>query len=245
MGCMAIRCAISAYLSLFQRKINGTIHPRSHCNCNLDSPIERLPFGDDKRPRRQNGTVVGTYPFRKQYDATKRHRAVAPFGGSSPNDYWHVNGSITVSGFVIGQVTRMAAFPATNGVLQHEWIQMSGWTRTREDASVPDDLWRTLVADRGPDGTPAPLWYCSACQYWVDFSQLKDIDLAMVRNNTHPPAAMEAYQKSPIGYMGKDHVYNYWTLRQTTSWSGTQRHRKGRPYMYSLWLYCPGNLATR
>lgn len=40
---------------------------------------------------------------------------------------------------------------------------MGGWTYDSVPERVPDSLWRTLVADRGPHGISPPSWYYRAC----------------------------------------------------------------------------------
>ena len=40
---------------------------------------------------------------------------------------------------------------------------MGGWPLGCKENKVPERLWRTLVADRGPHGADAPSWYDRAC----------------------------------------------------------------------------------
>jgi hypothetical protein len=66
---------------------------------------------------------------------------------------------MTVSGFVIGEV-KTVSNRSQDGALTRDWISMFGFEYHKdEDNFVPDYLWRTLVADRGPRGTLAHLWY--------------------------------------------------------------------------------------
>lgn len=52
----------------------------------------------------------------------------------------------------------------TGGVILRESLRMGGWAGLNEDtASVPDRIWRTLVADKDPDGQIPPTWYQRAC----------------------------------------------------------------------------------
>lgn len=57
---------------------------------------------------------------------------------------------------------------------------MCGWNyKSPDDKEVPDQLWRTLVADGGPDGAPPPLWYrrtCLACLQHTNRAGDLDID---------------------------------------------------------------------
>jgi hypothetical protein len=48
-------------------------------------------------------------------------------------------------------------------MIQQEAFDIGGWSLNTVLEKVPDQLWRTLVADRGPNGTNAPSWYHRAC----------------------------------------------------------------------------------
>ncbi|KUJ09133.1 uncharacterized protein LY89DRAFT_763737 [Mollisia scopiformis] len=64
--------------------------------------------------------------------------------------------------------------------LPREAFTLSGWSFERDEEGssrqVPNRLWRTLVADRGPHGREAPTWYRRACleclQYTDSFGDL-------------------------------------------------------------------------
>ncbi|OHF04070.1 hypothetical protein CORC01_00409 [Colletotrichum orchidophilum] len=52
----------------------------------------------------------------------------------------------------------------TGGVIHRESLQMGGWEGFKRDTnSVPDRIWRTLVADRDQNGHIPPSWYQRAC----------------------------------------------------------------------------------
>ncbi|KAL9619026.1 MAG: hypothetical protein Q9160_006347 [Pyrenula sp. 1 TL-2023] len=70
--------------------------------------------------------------------------------------------SIFVTGFVLDVVVDIES-EAQAGVIPNEWAALAGWVNYA--SPPPDHFWRTLVADRGPDGENAP-GYCSrACHY--------------------------------------------------------------------------------
>lgn len=60
-----------------------------------------------------------------------------------------------------------------SGHVPLEWIHLGGWhpwtKRGERDHStqLPDELWRTLVADRGPDGGNTKIYYRKAFEYAV------------------------------------------------------------------------------
>ncbi|KAL1857087.1 hypothetical protein Daus18300_010430 [Diaporthe australafricana] len=103
-----------------------------------------------------------------------------------------MDGSMVASGFQIAPV-RDLGFRAAASTVHMEWIELSGW---RPDAAfVPDQLWRTLVADRGPGGTPTPTWNRRACQYWLDYSEGQDVTYDVIQKDQHPATALEYIQR--------------------------------------------------
>ncbi|KAK8913203.1 hypothetical protein VCV18_011675 [Metarhizium anisopliae] len=145
---------------------------------------------------RQNGEIFVGYPFHKWYDASRvsmlKSKHVAVFGQPSLDGSWPLDGSITVTGFIINQITEKAQRATRNGTLPQDWIRLGGGKRREEGSSCAhDNLWRTLVADRGPEGIPAPLWYGPACQYWLDISNGKNVDKLMIKANWRPKKALE------------------------------------------------------
>ncbi|RYO81800.1 hypothetical protein DL766_007133 [Monosporascus sp. MC13-8B] len=72
--------------------------------------------------------------------------------------------SMYVKGFVLGTITwNTSRIP--DGIIPQEALKKLGWIDEGEFEyyDVPDRVWRTLVADRGPDGKPPPSWYKRAC----------------------------------------------------------------------------------
>lgn len=71
--------------------------------------------------------------------------------------------SIYVTGFKMSEVT-WRTDPIPDGVIPQKALQKLGWTGDNDVVdTVPDKVWRTLVADRGPDGRNPPSWYHRAC----------------------------------------------------------------------------------
>ncbi|KAL8788307.1 MAG: hypothetical protein Q9195_007363 [Heterodermia aff. obscurata] len=69
-----------------------------------------------------------------------------------------------VTGIQLDTVTEVTA-RIPPGFLTQESLKMGGWNGPdgpKQD-EVPDELWRTLVADRAPDGGNPPGWYHRAC----------------------------------------------------------------------------------
>ncbi|KAI8686536.1 HET domain-containing protein [Fusarium keratoplasticum] len=69
---------------------------------------------------------------------------------------------LTIKGFYLGQVSERHQMP--EGIITKEVLETLGHDSTPNRLErVPDALWRTLVADRGPDGKAPPAWYHRAC----------------------------------------------------------------------------------
>ena len=64
--------------------------------------------------------------------------------------------SMIVKGFVVDTIETKRAY-AADGIILKEWLTHGGWTD--RSARPPDEFWRTLVADRGPNGLNPPSFY--------------------------------------------------------------------------------------
>lgn len=78
------------------------------------------------------------------------------------------DGSLNVQGFPLGEIVESSQI--IGGLLNEGALAILGWERGKHVSEAEwDQLWRTLVANRGPDGTNAPNWYriaCKACLKW-------------------------------------------------------------------------------
>ncbi|OTB01273.1 hypothetical protein M426DRAFT_25724 [Hypoxylon sp. CI-4A] len=81
------------------------------------------------------------------------------------------DGRLLIKGLRVGTVRKLTP-RASRAMISRETLQMAGfdpkrWTEHREWAKgvprVPERFWRTIVADRGPDGSNPPSWYPRAC----------------------------------------------------------------------------------
>ncbi|CZT04791.1 uncharacterized protein RCO7_10711 [Rhynchosporium graminicola] len=120
----------------------------------------QLPFDSNISERTDADSLVGI-PNHKWYNAAKDTKADAYFV-SNPSSL-HKRQSLTVEGFCLDTISRLGQ-RASEGFIFYEWLQLGGCKLGEEDY-VPDPFWRTLVADRGPDGSNAPSWYHRALLY--------------------------------------------------------------------------------
>lgn len=105
------------------------------------------------------------------------------------------NGVLFVRGVfldTIGQLSPRAA----QGMILQECLEMGGWTDEDGLENVPDSLWRTFVADRGPDGKSAPSWYRRAClECLTHITQNGDLSTGALMENQNTPSTMVTFLK--------------------------------------------------
>ncbi|KAH7081212.1 heterokaryon incompatibility protein-domain-containing protein [Paraphoma chrysanthemicola] len=109
--------------------------------------------------------------------------------------------SLLVRGVAIGTVTFRT--DAMEGVIIRECLRRLGWSFDRSARTVPDvpdQLWKTLVADRDPDGNPTPPEYKIACQHVLkrrsNNGQINIDDILRRMRNKHSnsqPSIVQAY----------------------------------------------------
>jgi hypothetical protein len=92
------------------------------------------------------------------------------WGVFEEGDAWSSNYSMFVEGFVLDEVSTVEQI-ASNGNIPLRWLGAGGWTDT--NGHPPEELWRTLVADRGRSGLiNPPNWFARALKVSVE-SQAK------------------------------------------------------------------------
>ncbi|KAH9211833.1 heterokaryon incompatibility protein-domain-containing protein [Leptodontidium sp. 2 PMI_412] len=86
---------------------------------------------------------------------------------------------------------------AAQGMILQEVLEMGGWNDDDDDLKkVPDRLWRTLVADRGPNDTNAPSWYHRAClECLAQVTQNGDLSTGALIENTSTASTMVTFLK--------------------------------------------------
>jgi hypothetical protein len=97
------------------------------------------------------------------------------------NRTWISDGTMHVKGFRLGEIKVLSSRVA-EGTVPRECFEMGGWKNPepdeREVPIVPDELWRTLVADRDPHGNNPPPWYPRACRICMAHTTVNgDLDI--------------------------------------------------------------------
>lgn len=79
------------------------------------------------------------------------------------------DGTLEVCGFVLGTIERTNEI--LGGVIGKTALETLGWSANeRLPEEKIDQLWRTLVANRGPEGSNPPNWYRRVCLAWLERS---------------------------------------------------------------------------
>ncbi|KAF2194106.1 HET-domain-containing protein [Zopfia rhizophila CBS 207.26] len=84
-----------------------------------------------------------------------------------------LSGILEVHGFILGTVKRHSDV-MRDGIVPGDWLKKLGWDRNSKENRVPDIIWRTLVADRSPEGGNPPGWYQRACLHCLRDTRISD-----------------------------------------------------------------------
>jgi hypothetical protein len=136
---------------------------------------------------RKNGDSFVGSPNRKIYNAS---------AGRALVDYQFSQGLLLVRGLKVDTIS--ACLPRANGgIVWREALHMAGWNeRSDKFDSVPERLWRTLVADRSPDGSPPKSWYQRACLYTLaQTSSTRVLDTSALIKSGGPSIMVEFLER--------------------------------------------------
>ena len=119
---------------------------------------------------------------RRVYNASSRRNGEVTIArtrfGETLGDY---DPRLYVDGFILSKITQLGP-EAKEGVVPNEWLELGDWTDMARNP--PEPFWRTLVADRGPQGSNPLTFYPRACRYvWarrVEEGELNTKDLLIM-----------------------------------------------------------------
>ncbi|KAI1462222.1 HET-domain-containing protein [Annulohypoxylon moriforme] len=129
--------------------------------------VTRAAFGMDgegQKMRRKNADSLVGLPPKRVYSAAGTRVLTENFriedGITEFSDNAVLNGlhyhSMFVEGFILDKVKELK-YPSQQGNIPRDWIKLA--RRRNPNGDLPDEFWRTLVADRGPAGENAPRYY--------------------------------------------------------------------------------------
>jgi len=127
---------------------------------------------------RQNGSVLVGTPGSQSYCACGQY-------SSRGHVEFRADGSqlvLSARGIHIGTVVILGG-ECINGNIPSRWMELGLWEEL-DSRPVPQTLWRTIVADRGPDGMPAPGWYKRACEFAFRRNVSAHIDIEGLLSHT-------------------------------------------------------------
>jgi hypothetical protein len=94
------------------------------------------------------------------------------------------NGTLRVKGFQLGTINQTA--PIAGPVITRPALELCGWKKGSGKRAI-DQVWRILVANRGPSGTNPPNWYRRACQACLDWYENEPEDTFNTNNLKNMP----------------------------------------------------------
>lgn len=114
------------------------------------------PDGKGVSQRIRADLLVGMPDKKRNYDASGNYKGKWYFGTGG------MEKRLFVEGFILDEIA-VKYLPAQSGNVPFQWLAAGGWTNTQ--TLPPDKFWRTLVADRGPDGQNPPSHYRHALKH--------------------------------------------------------------------------------
>ena len=82
-----------------------------------------------------------------------------------------LDGTMLVRGFRVGRIQQIS-HRLYEGLIPYEWLVLGGWRQRSHDSEegdiVPEELWRTLVANRTSDGMDPPQTYPDALRLAIE-----------------------------------------------------------------------------
>lgn len=135
--------------------------------------LSRAPLG-----RRAALHRLGTYETtRKNFDPLVRSLAPgasdynADGGQTASSTDWRFgeNRSLFVTGFILDHIGPIEDY-SHNGDIPADWLKLGNWGLLKKQANPPEELWRTLVADRGSDGSNPKVYYPMALKFAAQYS---------------------------------------------------------------------------
>jgi hypothetical protein len=154
---------------------------------------DRAPFASAELPgdRRQNADSLTGFPS----STSSNYNASGTRIPNLSNTRLKVRReclALSVGGFTFGTLSSLAE-RSMLGVIPSSWAELAGMQQQQHNTdSVPEELWRTLVADRASLGQAPPAYYARTCQAVFNSAiRERDIDTARLIENTSSTVFVE------------------------------------------------------
>jgi len=124
-------------------------------------------------------------PGHKTYNATM---SLPP---QTSKNHFHTGDSLFVCGFEVAAIDQIGP-RASEGMILREWLELGDCDVSEENVFIPDKFWRTVVADRGSDGSNAPSWYQRAMLHCLMYSPTNrgDINTSRILDDQEGQSSM-------------------------------------------------------
>jgi hypothetical protein len=160
------------------------------------SSVAKSPFGPpSEMTGRLNGDSLVGIAGRPQYKAS---RGIPPKANFTMQlfDAMISRPMLQTTGLVLGTVRKRSS-RVVNGIIPQDCFHIAGWNRGMEVDSIPDCLWRTLIADRTADGKKAPSWWRRACMHCLTETDYNgDLDTSkIIERASLPRIVIDGYLK--------------------------------------------------
>jgi len=154
------------HATISSRSLNIICRHWATPDLHLPSWIQTSPSLPSKIQGRNTADSLVGLPGRSHYDACK----AKPFPGTVDSSVKN-RGSLQASGFVLDQVAKLGDW-ASQGIILGQWLDLGG-CNTSDGGSIPEDFWRTLVANLDPNGCEPPAWYPRALGFCIGRSSAR------------------------------------------------------------------------
>ncbi|RFU27148.1 hypothetical protein B7463_g9190, partial [Scytalidium lignicola] len=153
---------LPTWIPSIEKSSFGTVEQRIRGRVNGDSFVGN-PIRNSRRIYSASGDLVPECEFERHTEDSTT--------SSTPGESNIYTGFLSVKGIRLGSIEE-TSHRAAHGMIFSETLEMAGfdysWSDNNpgwsaESPRVPEEFWRTLVADRGRHGRPAPHWYARAC----------------------------------------------------------------------------------
>ncbi|KAH6672878.1 heterokaryon incompatibility protein-domain-containing protein [Halenospora varia] len=141
------------------------------------APFDMMPHAGMqamKMGRKNADPLVGLPILQKNYDAGEGQdidRAALRFVKRAGHY------SMFVKGFILDTVAKVEV-PSQGGAIPEEWLKLAGYNPSANESEVPEEFWRTLVADRGKDERNPPMYYAKACKEEANMKTKRSEDIS-------------------------------------------------------------------
>lgn len=176
----------------------GTSSRQHHKNYNASASLPpEAKFGPSPDSNISRGGHDGNPIDERTYGTTYRQGGHTGTPGpsrlTSNSNVKRCNSVLFAKGMILDTIGKLSP-RAAQGMLVQESLEMGGWSNDIALEKVPDSLWRTLVADRGPHETSAPSWYYRAClECLTHVTQNGDLNTDALIKDPSTPSTMVTF----------------------------------------------------